>query len=63
MQESKMADDIAALVDLMVDRQTMARLYALGLIRADDEPEDQAEALALALSTLSKIAVAHGLRV
>jgi hypothetical protein len=58
-----MADDIAALIDLTVDRQTLNRLYALGLIRADDEPEEQAEALALALSTLSKIAVAHGIQV
>jgi hypothetical protein len=55
--------DTAALIDLVVDRQTLDRLYALGVIHPDDEPEDQAEALATALSRLSQVAVAHGLQI
>ena len=51
----------AAFIDLIVDQETLDRLYSLGLIRADDEPEDQAEALAEALSKLSQAAVAHGI--
>jgi hypothetical protein len=58
-----MPDDIAALIDLAIDRATMSRLYMLGLLSVDDEAEDQAEALAEALSTLSRIAVDHGIRV
>jgi hypothetical protein len=55
--------NLAAMIRLEVDRETLGRLYQLGLIRADDAPEAQAEDLASALSRLSQEAMAYGIQI
>lgn len=57
------ASPMAALIRVVIDRATLDRLYKLGLIRADDDLEEQAEALATALSRLSQEALAHGVQI